>query len=135
MFMHETVVRVRYGETDRMGYMYYGNYPSLLEVARVEALRTLGFPYKQLEEDGIMLPVRDLTVRYHRPVHYDEQITIRTRITAMPGASVHFTYELFNEAGTLVSEASTTLVFVGSEGRRPRRAPEALLQALAPYFP
>jgi acyl-CoA thioester hydrolase len=134
MFSQETSFRVRYGETDQMGYVYYGDYAEYFEVGRVEALRGLGFPYRRLEEEGVMLPVHDLHVKYHQPARYDDLITIRTTIMAMPSVRIVFTYEVRNEAGELLTEASTTLVFVDRATMRPRRAPEALQAALAPYF-
>lgn len=134
MFTHTTRLRVRYGETDRMGYMYYGDYAQYFEVGRVEALRSLGFPYRDLEDDGIMLPVHDMQVRYHRPARYDDMLTLRTHIDGMPSVRIVFRYELLDETGILLTEASITLVFVDRATMRPRRAPEALLNALAPYF-
>ena len=134
MFIHETKVRVRYGETDQMGFVYYGNYAEYLEVARVEALRSLGFPYKRLEEEGVMLPVHDLHVTYHRPAGYDDILTVRARITSMPGVRIVFAYEVLNEENVLLTEASTTLVFVDRATKRPRRAPQALLDRLGSYF-
>jgi len=134
MFSHETQVRVRYGETDQMGYVYYGDYAEYFEVGRVEALRSLGFPYRRLEEEGVMLPVRELHTIYHQPARYDDLITLRTTITALPTVRIEFRYELFNAAGVLLCEARTTLVFVDRSNMRPRRAPEALLSAMAPFF-
>jgi len=134
MYTHETSFRVRYGETDQMGYVYYGDYAEYFEVGRVEALRSLGFPYRRLEKEGVMLPVYDLHVRYHRPARYDDLITVRTTIEALPNVRISFRYELHNEAEELLTEASTTLVFVDSTTMRPCRAPQHLLDALAPYF-
>lgn len=134
MFIHGTELRVRYGETDRMGHVYYGDYAEYFEVGRVEALRSLGFPYRQLEEQGIMLPVRDMHVRYHRPARYDDRITVRTIIEELPVASIRFRYELFDGSGVLLTEATTVLVFVDANSMRPRRAPDALVDALRPYF-
>ena len=135
MFTHETSLRVRYGETDRMGYVYYGNYAEYFEVARVEALRSLGFPYKRIEEEGVMLPVHELNVRYHQPARYDDELIVRTRITALPSVRVVFHYEVLDARGNLLTEASTTLVFVDRATMRPCRAPQDLLIALAKYFP
>lgn len=135
MYTHETSLRVRYGETDRMGFVYYGDYAEYFEVGRVEALRHLGFPYRALEERGIMLPVLDLHVRYLRAARYDDLVTVRTTITAMPAARIHFRYEVLAEDGTTLTEATTSLVFVDAGTMRPRRAPDDLLAALAPYFP
>ncbi len=80
MFVTETQMRVRYAETDRMGYAYYGNYATYFEVARVEALRELGMSYRELEDSGILLPVRDLHIKYHKPAYYDDLLTIKTSI-------------------------------------------------------
>lgn len=134
MFTHETTLRVRYGETDQMGYVYYGNYAEFFEVGRVEALRSLGFPYRRLEEEGVMLPVREMQVRYHKPARYDDLIRMRTHITELPGIRISFRYELFNELDELLTEATTTLVFVTKGAMRPCPAPQHLLKALSPYF-
>ena len=130
MFVHDITLRVRYGETDQMGYVYYGNYAEYLEVGRVEALRTLGFPYRRLEEEGVMLPVRELAVRYHAPARYDDLITVRTFIDELPTARIHFRYEVRSAANELLTEASTTLVFVDRATMRPTRAPKDLVDAL-----
>ena len=135
MFSHDTTLRVRYGETDRMGFVYYGDYAEYFEVGRVEALRSVGFPYRKLEDEGILLPVADMQVRYLRPAHYDDLITVRTSIVALPTARILFRYELFNEAGEMITEAATTLVFVDAKTMRPTRAPKPLIDALTPYFP
>ncbi len=134
MFMHEHTLRVRYAETDRMGYVYYGTYAQYFEVARVEALRSLGMSYKRMEDDGLLLPVRDLNVRYHLPAFYDDALTITTRITRMPSVRILFDYEVRNEKGDLLTEASTTLVFIDRATGRPCRAPQALIALFAPYF-
>lgn len=134
MFSHETQVRVRYGETDQMGYVYYGDYAEYFEVGRVEALRSLGFPYRRLEEEGVMLPVRELRTTYHQPARYDDLLTVRTTIMALPAVRIVFGYEVRNEAGVLLCEADTTLVFVDRTTMRPRRAPEALVAALSGHF-
>lgn len=134
MFTHETSVRIRYGETDQMGQMYYGRYAELFEVGRVEALRSMGFPYRRLEEEGVMLPVRDLHIRYLKPVRYDDVIIVRTTITELPAARIHFRYSLINGAGECMTEGETTLVFIDQVTRKPCRAPADLLEALASYF-
>lgn len=135
MYCHEITLRVRYGETDRMGYVYYGNYAEYLEVGRVEALRALGFPYRSLEDEGVLLPVHELWLRYHAPAHYDDELRLLTTITTMPTARIQFRYEVRMLDGRLLTEATTTLVFVDRATGRPMRAPTALLQALRSYFP
>lgn len=135
MFQHDHQVRVRYGETDQMGYVYYGDYAEYLEVGRVEALRALGFPYRWLEEKGVMLPVRDLHIRYHAPARYDDLLTINTAITALPSVRIVFAYSIRNEEQRVLTEARTELVFVDRVTGRPCEAPAVLVTALSPYFP
>ena len=86
MYQHETEIRVRYGETDQMGFVYYGNYPLYYEVGRVEALRNLGLSYKEMEADGIALPVRKLEINYYKPALYDHLLRMETKIEEFQGA-------------------------------------------------
>lgn len=130
MFASKIKLRVRYGETDQMGYVYYGNYASFFEVGRVEALRNLGYSYKGLEDDGIMLPVFSYNVVYLKPAFYDDLLTVHTRIRQVPGARIMFEYEIENQKGEKISEAETTLVFISKETGKPMKAPEGLIQKL-----
>jgi len=119
MYKHTTQIRVRYSETDRMNYVYYGNYAQYFEVARVEALRNLGISYKELEEkEGVMLPVLDYHIKFFKPGYYDELLTINTSIIKMPEARIAFEYEVYNEKNELINKASTTLVFVNKIHRK-----------------
>jgi acyl-CoA thioester hydrolase len=124
MITNEIKVRVRYAETDQMGYVYYGNYAIYFEVARVEMLRSIGFSYKKLEDDGIMLPVLDFSIRYMKPAFYDDLLTIRTTIPEIPRARIRFSYETFNESGILLNKAETTLVFIDRKTNRPTAMPQ-----------
>ncbi|MCZ8215079.1 MAG: thioesterase family protein, partial [Cyclobacteriaceae bacterium] len=119
MYVSETHVRVRYAETDQMGYVYYGNYAMYYEVGRVESLRQLGLTYKQLEEMGVMMPVTEHLTRYKAPARYDELLTLRTTIKEMPGVRIRFYYEIFNEQQKLINEGETQLVFVDMKTNRP----------------
>ena len=130
MFKNNHQIRVRYGETDQMGYCYYGNYAQYFEVGRVEALRSLGLSYKSLEDDGIMLPVLDFNVKYIAPAYYDDLLTIETTIERIDGARLYFSYEIKNEAGKLISKATTTLVFVNKTTMRPTVPPGQFLSLL-----
>jgi acyl-CoA thioester hydrolase len=134
MIQHTTTIRVRYSETDRMGYVYYGNYPQYYEVGRVETLRNLGFPYKKLEDSGILLPVRDLSIRYYKPAIYDQLLTIETIIPEMPQRTIRFDYNILDEEKTRLNSGSTTLVFVKAESMRPCKIPEFLEEVLKPHF-
>ncbi len=130
MFTHETKSRVRYGETDQMGYVYYGFYAQYFEIGRVEMLRALGVSYKSLEAQGIMLPVVDFNVKYLKPALYDDLLTIRTIIREIPSVKINFEYEIYNESNQLLTTAKTTLVFVKKDTMKPTFAPPELIDSL-----
>lgn len=130
MVKDEIKVRVRYAETDRMGYVYYGNYATYFEVARVELLRKLGFNYIDLEDSGIALPVADMSIKYIKPAFYDQLLTVRTTITEAKGVRIKFCYETFNDAEELINSAETTLVFISTSTNRPCAIPEDLSRAI-----
>ena len=134
MFCSEVKLRVRYGETDRMGYVYYGNYAEYFEVGRVEALRELGMSYRELEDSGILLPVLEYSIKYLKPAYYDELLTIKTCITDLPAARLIFSYETFNEKKELLNKGVTTLVFVNRQSGRPCAAPENFMEAIRKFF-
>ena len=123
-------LRTRYAETDQMGVVYYGNYPQYLELGRVEWLRSIGFTYKAMEEEGIMMPVVSLQIQYKKPALYDELITIRTKLKELPSTKIEFNYEILNEKGELLSTANTVLVFVDARTFRPVRCPEKVLKLI-----
>jgi acyl-CoA thioester hydrolase len=126
----ETILRVRYGETDQMGVVYYGNYAQYLEQGRTEWLRDMGFSYKWMEENGIHLPVVNLTIDYKHPAHYDDLITITTTLKKIPTFKIEFYYEIHNQEGQLLVIASTILVFINSVTNKLRRAPDYLLKGI-----
>jgi acyl-CoA thioester hydrolase len=134
MYTSKVQIRVRYSETDKMSYVYYGNYAQYFEVARVEALRNLGLSYKAMEEEGIMLPVLEYSVKFLKPAFYDQELTIETSITKLPSARINFHYNTFNEANELLNSAETTLVFVKASTGKPIVAPKHILEKLMPYF-
>jgi acyl-CoA thioester hydrolase len=134
MYTHTTKIRVRYGETDQMGYMYYGNYAEFYEVGRVEMLRSLGMSYQEMEDSGIMMPVLELKCKYIKPAKYDQEITVKVIIDKMPGIRIHFRYELYNEAEELINLGETTLVFVDMEKNKPCLPPEQFLNKMKTYF-
>jgi acyl-CoA thioester hydrolase len=132
-FKHISTLRVRYGETDQMGYCYYGNYAQYFEVGRVEAMRKVGMSYKSLEEKGVMLPVSEFNVNYKFPAKYDDLLSITTEIVSLKGARIVFHYIIHNENDQLIAEAETTLVFVSKETMRPIAPPKEFVDALADY--
>jgi len=130
MKSHETSVKVRYAETDQMGVVHHSIYPQYLEIARLNWLDTLGISYKSMEEEGIMLPVYELNLKYHKPVTFDENIRIETRLREEPNVKIIFDYSLYNEQGNLVTTGYTVLVFMDAKTRRPVRCPKYMLEAL-----
>jgi acyl-CoA thioester hydrolase len=134
MFVHSTKIRVRYADTDQMGYMYYGNYAEFYEVGRVEMLRSLGLTYKAMEDSGIIMPVTELKCKYIKPAFYDEEITVKVIMENMPSLRIHFRYELSNEKNELINLGETTLVFISQETNRPCHAPSDFLDKLKAHF-
>ncbi|MCB9222779.1 MAG: thioesterase family protein [Crocinitomicaceae bacterium] len=130
MFVHSTHIRIRYSETDQMGYCYYGNYAQFFEIGRVETLRAVGISYKELEARCIMLPVVELNVKYIKPALYDDLIEIRTFLKKVPGVKIEFDYELYNEKNELLTKAYTSLVFISSETMKPMAAPVDLIDKI-----
>lgn len=134
MYQSETNVRVRYGETDQMGYVYYGFYAMYYEVARVESLRQLGITYKEIEAMGIIMPVLENHSKYLAPGRYDELLRIVTTIREKPGVRIRFEYDIFNEENKLINQGQTLLAFVDVKSNRPCRPPQAMENVLAPFF-
>ncbi|MBS1682985.1 MAG: acyl-CoA thioesterase [Bacteroidetes bacterium] len=134
MYRSETFVRVRYGETDQMGFVYYGNYAMYYEVARVESLRQLGLTYKELEDGGVMMPVLENKSVYLAPALYDDNLRIVTTLREKPGVKIIFEYEIFNSSGKLIHQGQTLLAFVNKNSGKPCRPPEHFQNVLKPFF-
>lgn len=134
MVIRESTVRVRYGETDKMGYAYYGIYPQYYEIGRTELIRSFGLSYKILEDDGIMLPILSLNIQYLKPALYDDLLTIKTKLIKKPAVRIEFEYEVYNQNNELLNIGNTTLVFIDAKTRKPRRAPKYFLIKLKGYF-
>ena len=133
MIVSETKIRVRYGETDQMGFVYYGNYPEYYEVGRTEALRTMGTSYDALEESGVLMPVINMSIKYIKPGRYDDLLTIRTIIKEVPNTRMHFLYEVYNQAGEMINVGETTLIFLSKERNRPVACPDWLRDIFQKY--
>ncbi len=134
MFTNEVQVRVRYADTDQMGYVYYGKYASFYEIARVEALRSIGISYKELEEQGIMMPVLENHSYYLQPAQFDEVLTIKVTVKEIPTAKMTFHYEIYNETKQLIHRGETVLVFISKASRKIMRPPKMLAEVLRSYF-
>ena len=130
MYSFETKIRVRYGETDQMSFVYYGVYAQYYEVGRVELLRSLGITYKELEKSGYALPVVNLQIKYNKPAYYDDELIIRTTIKEMPSARITFYYETLNSKGELLNTGEVVLVFMDKKTRKPCLAPSIVLDKL-----
>jgi len=134
MLKHEIKIRVRYGETDQMKYVYYGNYAQYFEMGRVEWLRNLGVTYKNMEEKGIMLPVTNLNINYLKPAKYDDLLTIKTTLIKKPTAKIEFEFEIYNETNELLTKGYTALVFIDIQKNRPTRAPHYIMDKVNTLF-
>jgi len=134
MYQSETTVRVRYGETDQMGYVYYGYYAMYYEVARVEALRKLGLTYREIEAMGIIMPVLENHSKFLTAGKYDELLRIVTTINDKPSVRITFHYDIYNEENILIHQGTTILAFVDQKSGRPCRPPQAMMAVLEPFF-
>lgn len=130
MIHTNTSIRVRYGETDPMKYVYYGNYAEYFEVARVELFRSLGMSYDEIEKRGIFLPVSEYKIKYLKPALYDQLLEIRTYIRKIPGIRIEFDYEIYNEENVKITEAYTTLFFLDSETNKIVKCPDYLMELI-----
>ncbi|WP_052461190.1 acyl-CoA thioesterase [Psychroserpens mesophilus] len=126
----EIQFRVRYGETDQMGVVYHGNYAQYFEMGRTEWLRKMGFSYKQMEAEGIMLPVVSLTVNYKKSACYDDLIKVKTKLVKKPTAKIEFEYEILNENDEILTTGNSVLVFMDIHKNRPTRCPDYILDKL-----
>lgn len=123
-------VRVRYAETDQMGVVYHGNYAQYFEMGRVEWLRSLGVSYKWMEENGVMLPVVSLQINYKKPAYYDDLLTVKTIFKCQTSVKIEFDYEIYNEAGVLLTTGYSMLVFVDKNTGKPMLPPHYVTDKL-----
>ena len=135
MLTSQTTHRVRYGETDQMGYLYHGRYALLYEIGRTEMLRDLGLSYAEMEREvGVMMPVMSMNQRFVRPARYDEVLTITTQLRHVPERTMTFHFEIHNEEGKLLNGGSVKLCFVNVRTQRTVTVPEYLMQVIRPNF-
>lgn len=129
MYKHELKVRVRYSETDKMGVVYHGNFVPYFEIGRVELMRAIGVVYKDMEDEGVLMPVVHLEIDFKHPAVYDEEITIETWVEDLPSTKMTFHHEVYSELGKLVCTAKVILVFINNEFK-PVRASKSIVEAL-----
>ena len=134
MIKNQIEIRVRYGETDQMGYVYYGNYAEYFEVGRVEWLRSLGVSYKSLEDSGVMLPVIKLDIDYIKPAKYDDLLTVTTTLSKKPLVKIEFDFEITNEKEELITTGFARLVFMDMKKNKPIKGPSDLLEQINSHF-
>lgn len=130
MKSHSTYVKVRYGETDQMGVVYHGNYAQYLEIARIDWLDALGISYRKMEEEGVMLPVYEMNLKFKKSAKFDDELKIETYLKQKPGVRIEFRYLIYNQHGDLLTEAETTLIFMDIEKNKPLRCPQNVLEKL-----
>jgi acyl-CoA thioester hydrolase len=134
MYSYETIIRVRYNETDRMGYLHHSVYASYFEIARTEMMRNLGISYKEMEDSGILLPVYALNISFRQPAFYDDNLTVKSMLTMLPVVKLIIEYEVINQNRQLICTATSTNVFISASSRKPIRAPESLIQKFNGFF-
>lgn len=135
MIQSKTQVRVRYGEVDQMGFLYYGNYALFYEVARAEMIREFGYAYSEMEKEGTVMPVVKMNTKFLKPARYDELITIETTLLELlDHPFITFHHKLFNEAGDLINKGEVTLTFYDPVNQKRVPMPARLRNLLTPYF-
>jgi acyl-CoA thioester hydrolase len=135
MYKTEFQIRVRYGETDQMNVVYHANYITYFEVARTESIRELGFTYREMEAMGVEMPVTEIIIRYLRPAHYDDLLTVKTQLRTLPEKHhIDFYQEIFNDNGKLITSGKVTLFFLDKETKKRSKMPDILRDKLAQYF-
>jgi acyl-CoA thioester hydrolase len=130
MKSHSTYVKVRYAETDQMGVVYHGNYAQYLELARIDWLASLGISYREMEEEGVMLPVYELKLLFKKSAKFDDDLRIETTLLSKPGVRIAFSYKIYNQNEELLTEAETVLVFMDMEKQKPMKCPQYMLDKL-----
>lgn len=133
MAKFETGFRVMYADTDQMGVMHHGSYVKYLEVARTELMRSCGMPYKEMEKAGVMSPILDLNIKYIKPALYDEVLTTKTWVSKIKGSRIVFDYAIYRE-DTLLTKASTTLVFLDAKTMRPSDIKDSFIDTIQAYI-
>ena len=134
MIEHETKIRVCYADTDKLGVVYYGNYPRFYEIARTEFLRSTGVTYKEIEDSGIVLPVRSMNITYYKSAYYDDLLTVKTIIEETPTVKLKIRSEIYNEKRELINTSDIVLAFTNATTGRPTRPPERFMQAVKPIM-
>ncbi|HLT94032.1 MAG TPA: thioesterase family protein [Membranihabitans sp.] len=126
-------VRIRYSETDQMGFVYYGNYARFYEIGRTELMRSIGIHYKSMEEQGIMMPVLSMEAKYLRPARYDDLIEIKTRVRTINENAIVFESNIYNESRELLNRGIVKLCFLDKHTYQRIPTPSFIIQKIAEY--
>ena len=133
MYKNKTELTVRYAETDKMGVVYHANYLQYFEIGRTESIRSLGFSYRQLEENNIILPVANAELSFKNPLFYDDKFIVETIVSELPSYTISFKYNIFRD-DKLICLGKTKLVFINNITNRPIKCPNDIIEKLSPYF-
>ncbi len=133
MIENTTRIRVRYADTDQMGFAYYARYLEWFETGRTEMLRALSLPYAEIEKQKVALPVLEAHCQYRKPALYDQLLRVVSRLRELPRASLRIDYEIFDETNQLLAEGYTTHAFINREGK-PVRPPQIFMQKMKALF-
>ena len=135
MLETKTSLRVRYAETDQMNVVYHGNYAQYFEVARAESIRQFGFTYKEMEALGVMMPIVDIQIKFLRPAHYDDLLTIKTQLRELPTThKIEFHHEVYNETQELLTIGKVVLYFIDINTKARTTMPKVMIEKLQPFF-
>ena len=125
-----TKIRIRYGETDQMGFVYHGNYAQFFEIGRLDWITQIGVSYKEMESQGILLPVIYLETSFLKSAYYDDELTIETFLLEIPTVRIKFGYNIFNNKNELLTKGTTHLVFLNKKNNKPMRCPNYILDKI-----
>jgi acyl-CoA thioester hydrolase len=126
----EIEILVRYNETDQMSFVYHGNYVKYFEIGRITWLKKLGISYKQMEKDGVMLPVIELKINFKQPASFDDKLILTTRLKSIPSYMIEFDFEIKRD-DQIITIGYTKLVFLNTKTNKPMRCPESILKEIA----
>lgn len=130
-----TQIRVRYAETDQMNVVYHGNYAQYFEVARAECIREFGFTYKEIEQFGVIMPIVEINIKFIRPAHYDDLLTIKTTLKKFPDNHImEFHHEVYNEENRLLTVGKVVLFLMNASTKERTTLPEEMIEKIKHKF-
>tara|TARA_B110000003_G_scaffold234522_1_gene238283 strand:+ start:1300 stop:1698 length:399 start_codon:yes stop_codon:yes gene_type:complete len=125
----KTKIFVRYSETDQMSFVYHGNYVKYFEIGRIAWLKKLGISYKKMEDDGILLPVVDVKIKFRKPALFDDELILHTKLKQMPSYMIEFEYKI-SRNNELLTNGYTKLAFFNTKTNKPVRCPKFILDKI-----